>query len=385
MSFASHLTRSLVALLVLASVAHAQAPTVDPSGRPSPSPAAAGPTGAAPAASGGGGGYYYDDGEPMYEEPEVIRFGPTPELHVVRTGDTLWDISTAYFADAWQWPKVWSYNPQITNPHWIYPGDLVRLMPRGTFVTDPSDPLPDAGPGPAQVDPVPAPQKRLAASLRQIAFVDRDELDTSIRISGAVDDKELLATGDEVYLAYPKGKPPQVGKRYSVYREEEKVDAVGSYVRLLGQLEVVSVKKDKQARAVITDTRAEIERGALVGPLLREFKNVAPVPASVDLQGAIIAMLTKDQLIGTGEVVFVNLGEKSGLKVGNRMFVIRRGDGFEPVMGADQTGKNDNRYPARALGEVVIVEVGKKMSIGLITLATQEMGVGDLVLMQKAR
>ena len=54
-------------------------------------------------------------------------------------------------------------------------------------------------------------------------------------------------------------------------------------------------------------------------------------------------------------------------------------------MGADQTGKNDNRYPARALGEVVIVEVGKKMSIGLITLATQEMGVGDLVLMQKAR
>ena len=63
----------------------------------------------------------------------------------------------------------------------------------------------------------------------------------------------------------------------------------------------------------------------------------------------------------------------------------RRGDGFEPVMGADQTGKNDNRYPARALGEVVIVEVGKKMSIGLITLATQEMGVGDLVLMQKAR
>ena len=61
------------------------------------------------------------------------------------------------------------------------------------------------------------------------------------------------------------------------------------------------------------------------------------------------------------------------------------GDAFEEVLGPSSTiGQDDRRFPARALGEVVIVDVGDKVSIGLITLAVQEMGVGDLVMMQKA-
>src|SRR6185503_17653255 len=86
----------------------------------------------------GDGGYYGagyadtpDDG------PVQVNSGPTPELHVVRKGDTLWDICTYYFNDPYQWPKVWSYNPPITNPHWIYPGDLVRLLPKGMFNEQP--------------------------------------------------------------------------------------------------------------------------------------------------------------------------------------------------------------------------------------------------------
>src|SRR6185312_5930518 len=50
-----------------------------------------------------------------------------PALHQVKRGDTLWDLCNGYFQNPWMWPKVWSYNPQIQNPHWIYPGDQVRL------------------------------------------------------------------------------------------------------------------------------------------------------------------------------------------------------------------------------------------------------------------
>jgi nucleoid-associated protein YgaU len=50
-----------------------------------------------------------------------------PPLHTVKKGDTLWDICDTYFANPWQWPRVWSYNPDILNPHWIYPGEVVRL------------------------------------------------------------------------------------------------------------------------------------------------------------------------------------------------------------------------------------------------------------------
>ncbi len=325
---------------------------------------------------------YYVNNDP-YTEPTVIHSGPVPELHVVRSGDTLWDICWYYFNDPWQWPKIWSYNPQITNPHWIYPGDLVRLLPRGQFGN--ANPQPDTNPNPGSGPDLPAPQRRIESSVTSTAFVEKADLDKSITIDGAVDEKVLLGTGDEVYLSYPEGKPPQVGKRYSIYQPGRPVKGYGNYVKLLGSVEVISVKQDKRARGRILEANQEIERGSKVGPLVTKFRNVPPVPPKVDLQGAIVAMLTKDQLIGDkGEVVFVALGKNSGIEVGNRMYVIRRGDQLPPTMN-NNVGKDDRRFPARALGEVVVVEVGENISIGVVTLSVQEMSIGDIVMMQKAK
>jgi len=328
-------------------------------------------------------GYFVNnDGNP-YQEPVVVHSGPTPELHVVRSGDTLWDISWYYFSDPWQWPKIWSYNPQVTNPHWIYPGDLVRLLPRGTFrVSNQTEPPPDSSGGAPDV--VPPPQRHIESSVTSTAFVEKSDLDRSITIDGAVEEKMLLGPGDEVYLSYT-GKPPQVGKTYSIYLPDRPVKGYGSYVRLLGSLEVVSVKRDKRARGRILQANMEIERGAKVGPLITKFRNVPPVAPTVDLQGSIVAMLTKDQLIGDrGEVVFVALGKDSGLVPGNRMYVVRRGDAYPGTMSGN-VGADDRRFPARALGEIVIVDVGQNISVGVVTLSVQEMSVGDLVMMQKAR
>jgi hypothetical protein len=337
-------------------------------------------------------GYYVPGpGTPTgFEEPAEVHGGPVPELHVVRSGDTLWDISFFYFNDPWQWPKVWSYNAQITNPHWIYPGDLVRLLPRGMFVqpSDISDPekAPEVAARPA--DPVPVPARRLEVGIKNVAFVEKEDLKTSMAIDGSVDEKLLLGNGDQVYISYPEGKPPQVGKRYSVYLPGQPVrmgdKEYGSYVRVLGTVEVVSVKEDKRARGVLLEVNREVERGAKVGPLVTRFKNAAPVPPKVNAQGTIVAMLAHDQLIGQGEVVFIDLGKSSGIEAGNRMFVVRRGDAFPERM-SNEIGSDDRRFPARALGEIVVVEVGKSVSIGLVTLAVQEMSVGDLVMMQKAR
>ncbi|MBW2686849.1 MAG: LysM peptidoglycan-binding domain-containing protein [Deltaproteobacteria bacterium] len=52
-----------------------------------------------------------------------------PQTHTVTEGDTLWDITQAYYGDPYKWPQVWSYNPDITNPHWIYPDAQVQLRP----------------------------------------------------------------------------------------------------------------------------------------------------------------------------------------------------------------------------------------------------------------
>jgi hypothetical protein len=234
------------------------------------------------------------------------------------------------------------------------------------------------------VDNVPAPAQRSEVGIKQTAFVEKSDLDRSMTIDGAVDEKVLLGNGDSVYISYPKNKPPQVGKRYSIYTPDHDVKGYGSYVHVLGTVEVVSVVEDKRARGVIVDSNMEIERGAKVGPLLKEFKTVAPVPPTVDAQGQIVAMLKGDQLIGKGEVVFVDLGNGAGIKAGNRMHVVRRGDAH-PKLNESNVGQDDRRFPARAVGEIVIVDVGQKISVGLVTLAVQELGIGDLVVMQKSK
>jgi hypothetical protein len=206
-----------------------------------------------------------------------------------------------------------------------------------------------------------------------------------MRIDGSVEDKQLLATGDQVYISYPSGRPPKVRNSYSIYLSDQEVPGHGAYVKILGTVRIDEVKKDRRAKGTIMHSTAEIERGALVGPLVTELKTVPPTPARKDLAGEIIAMLAHDQLIGEGEVVFVDLGEKSGIEVGNRMFVVRRGDAFKPDTTPDAlVGQDDRRFPIRALGEIVIVEVGRNLSIGLVTLSVQEMQVGDRVVMQKA-
>ena len=369
------------------------APVPDrPAAAPQPSVIVVGPDGKIvpqPGAATEPNGYYVGGGDiaTVPEEPEVIRGGPVPELHVVRKGDTLWDICFLYFNDPWQWPKIWSYNPQITNPHWIYPGDLVRLLPRGMFAqATPAEPDTQAQPAPA--DALPAPARRTEVGIKQTAFVEKSDLDRSITIDGALDEKVLLGDGDQVYLSYPSSRPPKPGERYSVYVPDNVVKSggseVGAYVRVLGTLEVTAVTQDKRARGVITDANQEIERGAKVGPLLRTFKSVPPVPAKVDAQGTVVAMLTYDQLIGDGEVVFIDLGRKSGIEVGNSMFVVRRGDAYPKNMSL-QAGQDDRKFPSRRLGRITIVDVGERISVGLVSLVVQEMGVGDLVVMQATK
>jgi hypothetical protein len=391
------------AALAAPTPARAQMPTVDPGGAsaqpapaPPPTPAPAQPIiiplqpGDAAAAPEVPDRWYQTevdpDGDRTQQQWDTGMHGPVPEHHVVRRGDTLWDISWVYFNNPWVWPKVWSYNPAITNPHWIYPGDLVRLYAQGEApaVVAP----PDEG---TDVDVV-APAAHYDVALRQLAFVDRDKLTFAGTITGSVEERELLSVGDHVYLSY-EGEPPKVGRRYAIYTESETVKhpksgkPVGSYVRLLGELTVVSVKKEKRARAVIEESVDIIERGARVGPLQRSFRgeDIELVPNQHDRQGVIVAMLRSDQLIGNGQIVFVDLGTNQGVKKGNLLHVVRRGDAFEKTMDPRfSVGQDNPDYPSRSIGRIAVVQAGRNVSVGLVMSAEQELGVGDFVLMLKS-
>jgi hypothetical protein len=374
------------------------APPPPPQGAP---PAAAAEPGREDGATGGDSGsqgfFYDDEAAPPNDERQSLSFvGQVPDTHVVRRGDTLWDLCGYYFNNPWEWPKVWSYNPSITNPHWIYPGDVVRLYPAGAgpIAAGPTDAAP-TGTGDPGVRMIAGPaitNPSRSVELRQVAFVDDKELDVAGTVVGSPEEKELLTAGDEIYLDYPEGKPPQLGQRYAIYSETKKViqpkskKVVGSYITLRGEVKIVEVKKDRKARGILTYTNDIVERGMRVGPTRTQFKEVAPVAPERDLEGAIVGLLTTDQLGGQSHVVFIDRGREEGVEVGNQLVVVRRGDAYETEMGPKSAaGRDDRRYPEDGLGLIIVVEAGPHSAVAFVVRSNQEFEIGDHVVMRKPK
>lgn len=251
-----------------------------------------------------------------------------PETHTVQKGDTLWDLSARYLSSPWSWPKLWSWNPAITNPHWIYPGDVIRLYPPGTT------------PPPQAAHPeLPPPRitggmrPRKGVFLRQIGFAEDKELAVAGKIVGSKEEKRMLSTLDEAYVEFPKNQPMQVGERYTIYmpigviKHPVTGKTLGQKVQIYGEAEVRAVTAAHIARVVIVDSTDPVERGFYVGPLRREFKIVQPKRDARNLRGVVVAVLRPHELVAADNIVFVDQGRDEGLEVGNRLLVVRRGDG----------------------------------------------------------
>jgi methionine-rich copper-binding protein CopC len=317
-----------------------------------------------------------------------------PEVHVVRKGDTLWDISGYYFQNPWFWPKVWSFNPLITNPHWIYPGDLVRLYAVGQKPEMPP-PMPDKQPETPRVSRA-APAASTGIMLRQNGFVEQGELDAAATIVGSKEEKMMLATLDEAYVESKSQRPLKQGQRYTVYRVVSEVthpetgSVLGSIVEILGETEVRGVSgKDAPtskeggpiAKTVIVDALNPIERGDRVGPLRRQFKLVEPAADRKNIDGMVVAALRPTRLVGSEMLVFLDKGRDDGVEVGNRFVVVRRGDGYQPLLADVQT--EDERYPREVIAEVLVVDVREKTCTGVVTRALKEVQMGDRVQARK--
>ena len=337
-------------------------------------------------------------GESVHGNPNgayVVSGQYVPDLHTAKRGDTLWDISNAYFGNPYNWPRIWSYNKQIQNPHWIYPGDHIRL--RG-----------DSGVRQTQLGFV-RPGRAVSPDtifLRNVGFVQDDKDPVWGEVVGSPLERMILAEQDETYIQLDDKHDVAVGQQLQVI-ESIDVDnlADADFVYIRGVVEVDRYNpKTHMARARITESFETIERNCKVMPLDRVIDVVRPVRNRVTVQARIVGALYPHEFYGQHQVVFIDKGSKDGIEVGNRFFAVTRGDLWRQnlkTVGSlgDKRGitEDDRRarvedvpdhgdetlYPAETYGEVMVVRVRETTATALVTASIRELPRGAQLVAQE--
>jgi hypothetical protein len=344
---------------------------------------------------------------------------PAPDTYTVRPGDTLWDLSGRFLNNPWYWPKVWSYNPEISNPNWIYPGNVIRFFPSAEEAPARVEPIAEAGAPEGQAEDA-APPRELedfskadmkadeadedtvavvgpykigyvppkAMLAQHVTFVTKGELERSGTLTGAFEEKLMLSTWDKSYAHFQGSAPVKAGQTYLVYKTDRaiyhpsnKLDLIGYQSTILGAAKVTAVD-DTAVSLVITSCFEPIARGAMLGPWNERFlRKVARKPNQVSLDGLIVgAQVEVVTEIGEHHVVFVNRGKKDGVEIGNVFTAVRSGDPY----GKPNGPLRDPAFPKEDVGDLMVIDAQDAVSTALVIRSMREMAVGDQVELRAA-
>lgn len=330
-----------------------------------------------------------------------------PERYTVREGDTLWDISAMFLDDPWKWQEVWAANPQIDNPHLIYPGDVISLVyvdgqPRlvlernghasvatgstkavsGAAVSQVNGRTvkltPQIGISPHD-EAIPAiPLDAVNNFLARTRIVQVGELDVAPYVlagherrlmSGEGDDfyvRGVLQPGVDFYGIYRKGDP---------YINEETKEVLGIKASDIGSAQLKVVNGDI-ATMLATRSEEEIRVGDRLLP--HEERRLEPTffPKAPDanIQGKIIDVEGGVSQVGTLDVVAINKGEREGLEIGNVLAIYKAGEIIR-----DRISGENVVLPSERAGLLMVFRTFEKMSFGLVLTADRPLAIKDEV------
>jgi LysM repeat protein len=323
---------------------------------------------------------------------QLIREG-APMNYTVKRGDTLWDIAAVFLRDPWFWPEIWQINPQVENPHLIYPGDVLslaygangdarvmisqysgaRLQPR--LRSDPLD-------GPIDTIPFSA----IAAFLSKPSVISKDQALEAPYILAFRDEHIIGGTGSEIYV---KDLDAPLNQRYAVMHVGEPIRDIDSrkiigYQAAYVATAVVNAPGEDVAKAVLSDGARE----ALQGDRLIEQEGetsltFTPHAPTTPVDGQIIAVADGADQIGQYQIVVLNRGANHSLAPGAVLAVDQQG-----ALVSDRYGKSpwkrkafpkNVQLPYERAGTLIVFKVFDEISYGLVIGARGPMRVADRI------
>ena len=336
--------------------------------------------------------------------------------YVVEAGDTLWSIAEGLYDEPWYWPSLWSYNPQITNPHLIYPGDLLYLSRKSsqtaaeksiTFATSRYEPRPKSG----------------IELVRRVGYISSRDYRESGVLEASREERNMLGQLDEGYVRFNTrrcaeddkakaerdafrasedgeakreekksdddedealvGPCVRDGDRYTLYRVEREIvhpitgKRVGFKINFLGDAKVLSTVRPLVS-VLITRSHSEISRGDLLTNVFEPLQLVTPLPNKVQVAGVILDFHHETTAAGAYSYVYIDKGADDGVEKGNRFEIVWRGDGL-----ARGNVGNLKDYPDEQIGVAMVVEAYDRHSLALLTTTVRELERGMPAIMAK--
>ncbi len=281
-----------------------------------------------------------------------------PESYVVQKGDTLWDISGRFLLEPWRWPEIWKVNPQIDDPHLIYPGDVVTLTFDGDqpmLTMDRGEQIGEGGQMTSRRtvklsptvrsytkdDAIPAiPIDAIKQFLTRPLVVSETEMDGWPYVVSSYDEHLIGGVGDKIYV---RGIPEDAtAERYALYRRGD------PYYRRLGDSytgprtdkdlilgyeaiyigDAVIEKLGDPASAIVVNSNREMLKGDRLAKESEADVSTDFIPHAPDndVEGNVLSAIDVVSEIGQYQVVVLDLGENDGMEVGNVLGIYQSGN-----------------------------------------------------------
>lgn len=352
---------------------------------------------------------------------DVIALNPDrPDQYVVQKGDTLWGISSQFLRDPWLWPDVWDFNPQIENPHLIYPGDIIvlsfkeggepvlRVKRRSETISHTTG----GGERPAAGDTFTRKPGRVVSAVgtkrisprvrafqkdRAIPTIPLDVIEQFLSKPLVISERELkespyIVAGEDGHLiagagdtVYARGISAGKTNRYNIYRTgrayqnpgARRDDILGYEAIHVGSALVRSFGDPSTLQ--ISQSERETLLGDKLIPILSAESEINFIPhaPSTPIEGNVIELLDAISRIGQFQTAVLNVGEFDGMEVGHVLAIYRKGENIRDDISPDP--RDRVKLPDTRSGLVMIFRTFDRVSYGLVMTSETDIRLYDLV------
>ena len=325
----------------------------------------------------GFGSLYRHNSHAVEPGEETLEF-ESGLYYTIEKGDTLWDISEHFHDYAWIWPDLWQRNKQIVNPHWIYPGERIRLLSREELETLETMVRSETEAGPEEAIQPPESPYYLYTAIDSVGFIRKKPVSPSGTIFKVKENKRLISQLDLVYVR-PIGKTIfEPGDLFTVFRtlkpvrDKDTKALVGVQHYLLGVVEITDVKP-KFAIGRITESFRHIEVNDLLMPYEARSPKIIITESKEGLKGKIIVS-EEHESVFADTIVFIDKGRQEGIEVGQSYSVY-----YQDKEYLDPKMRESILLPPVDFGKLLVLRTEETTATALVTMAEKGIEPGATI------